>query len=579
MTSGVVLNFSHDPSAIPEGPALSADPLVAEVTGTPNFATYGRAVWPTVRDLALGWRRTGSGVPLVRAGGDADAMWWAAVDGAFEARGGVVDMLYRALVIDAVLSDRPGPVVALGAASDPWLAAVTAVCRSRSRELVVRASSTATRGKTGSPTFLRRAGMMARRSAGIARGRSARADLLLVLAHGHMARRTPSGRLADVYTRDFFDPLQARVDTAVMSLEPPTGMELHDLSAIVTGAYRPWTTWCSLAELRATSDRRNEWSRRLQDSDTFALSATGIDLGPALAARAVPIAARGLSIAQLYEAAFRRACDQIAPQAVLSTEGHSNVGRVLGAVAPNMSIIAPQAGVIGRDAVTNAAYDHRGLTPLSDDGRTGCPVPSHALVWGDHYARLLSTFGHRSSAVHVTGFPRETPANGGSGGGVLFVAGANDDVCAFASSFSEEIVAIRAVARATRRRVRVRLHPTHRLERYRAVLGMEVDLSHPASRSLAEDLATAHVVVGKSSTALVEASIGGWPAVIINLGPTPDLTGFGDAGLPVIEAAEGLTGAIEGAATDGRAAVSLASPRGQRSILDTVDLVAKVVAG
>ena len=576
MTSGVVFNFGDDPGDSPDGPTLTANSLVAAITHTATLAPYGRAVWPHVRDTALGWRRRGTGVAMVHAAGLPDALWWAAVDGAFEARGGVVDMVYRAMVIDAVLSDRPGPVVALGSDGDPWLAATTAVCAARSRDLRIRSAPRSRPLRTPAASRLRRASLIFRRAAGAMRGRSARAELLVVLAHGRMARRTPSGRIADVYTRDFLDPLAARSQLSTISLEAPGHMDLADLAAIASGAYRPWLAWSSLSELRASAARREGWATAIRQANVLSLIVSGIDLGPALDARAVPLAARGLALAELYSGAFRRALDEIAPRAILSTEGHSNVGRVLGSLAPTTPLLAPQAGVIGRDAVTNAAYDRRGLVPLSDDGRSGCPAPSVSLLWGAHYGELLTTLGHSAGSISVTGLPRQLSRNGEGGDEVLFIAGSNDDLCAFASDFYEEVLTIRAVARATARRVRVRLHPTHHLSRYRAYLGPEFVLSHPSQRRLEDDLATARVAVGKSSTALLEAAAAGWPVVVVNLGPTPDLTGFGDAGLLLIEQADGLLAALASASPAESAAASLAWPRGSEAIARTVDHVAAV---
>jgi len=353
-------------------------------------------------------------------------------------------------------------------------------------------------------------------------------------------------------------------------------MGLADVAAIASGAYRPWLAWCSLSELRASAARREGWAIALREAHVFSLIVSGIDLGPALDTRAVLLAARGLAVAELYSSAFRRALDEIAPRAILSTEGHSNVGRVLGALAPTAPLLAPQAGVIGRDAVTNAAYDRRGLMPLSDNGRTGSPAPAVSLLWGAHYGELLSEFGHPAKSVSVTGLPRQLSSNDGRGNDVLFIAGANDDVCAFASNFHEEVLTIRAVARATVRQVRVRLHPTHCVARYRTYLGPEFVLSHPSQRRLEDDLATARVVVGKSSTALLEAAAAGWPVVVVNLGPTPDLTGFGDAGLLLIEETDGLVAALASVSPAESAAAALAWPRGSDAIARTVDHVAAV---
>lgn len=576
MRPDIVLDFTDDPAVKSDDPTITANPLVALSTGTATLATYGRAVWPSVRDASLAWRRGGPGVPLVRAEGYPDAMWWAAVDGAFEARGGVVDLLYRVAVVDAVLSDRPGPVLAIGTEDDPWLAATTAVCAARSRDLRIR-STPPTHAADVPASRRRQASLLLRRAAGVARGRSRHADLMVVLTHGRMARRTPAGQIADVYTRNLLDPLVSRGPVSIVSLEAPAGMELADLAAIATGAYRPWLRWCSLPELRESAPRREMWAAVLRDAKALSLMFSGIDLGPALDVRAVALVARGLAVAELYSRAFGRALAEIAPRAVLATEGHSNVGRVLGAIAPELPLVAPQAGVIGPDGVTNAAYDHRGLDVVSADGRTGCPVPSDSLVWGPFYAHVVAGLGHDPARVTVTGLPRALPQRTGDGAEVLYIAGANDDVCAFAAGFADEIVSIRAIADSTSSPVRVRLHPTHDRARYRAALGPEVRLSEGGRIPLADDLASARVVTGKSSTALVESAAGGWPVVVVNLGPTPDLTGFGDAGLDLIEDARELTQALEGAQPAVSAAASLAWPRDQDAIARTVDRIEDVV--
>jgi len=182
-----------------------------------------------------------------------------------------------------------------------------------------------------------------------------------------------------------------------------------------------------------------------------------------------------------------------------------------------------------------------------------------------------------AARVTVTGLPRTLPERTKAHGSeVLYIAGANDDVCAFAAGFDDEIATIQALAESSSSPVRVRLHPDHDRDRYRAALGASVRLTEGRSIPLADDLGAARVVTGKSSTALLESAVAGWPVVILNLGSTPDLTGFGAAGLPLVEERSGIAAAVAGASPTLHVAAALAWPRGTEAIRRVVARVVSV---
>src|SRR5206468_6160526 len=109
-----------------------------------------------------------------------------------------------------------------------------------------------------------------------------------------------------------------------------------------------------------------------------------------------------------------------------------------------------------------------------------------------------------------------------------------DDLLAFAYGLEEELDTIRAVRDAlpSAAPMVVRLHPNHDPARYRAALPLGIELTSGREQPLASDLERSRLVVGKASTALIEAAASGVPSLALNFGPTPDIWGMSQCGLP-----------------------------------------------
>lgn len=558
-----------------EGAFLTPSPLVASATGGKTLRQYGRAVWPRARDDALAWRRSGSGLAATRSAGDPDALWWAAVDGPFEMSGGVLDLAYRAHVLAAALDDAPaGSVLAFGVDGDPWITVLAATCRTAGRKLEMR---TRARHRSGRGSFGHRRVLALRHAASMVRRGIPRSDVLLVLAHGAMAADDASGAIVDRYSLLFAGMLRSALRVATISLEPPLGA-IRDARSVARGEYRPWMAFLDPGEIVGIRRDRAMWMERLRMTNPFALTAAGTALGETLSASAVPLAARGLSLARAYAVAFGRALSRTGARAVVAVEGHSNVGRAIGFAAPGIPLLAPQGGIIAPDGSTNAAYDHRALPAFS--GARGCPVPNLSLVWGPYYRQVLLGLGHDPGRVEVSGLPREVgPVARSAQGHVLFAAGANDDVCAFAAGFDEEIATIRALRDcvAADRRIVVRLHPGHDSTRYRSVLPSSVDIVTGRTRTVLADLHGASLVVARSSTVLVEALAAGQRVLIANLGAAPDLTGLSAAGVPYAASEAELGVMVERAMHEAPPENAFASPTGIEAGRRIVDAVARAV--
>lgn len=540
------------------------------------LAPYGRAVWARARDEALVWRRGGSGLAVTRDEGVPDADWWASVDGVFEATGGVLDLLFRTHTLAAAMDDSSGAIEASGDEGNVWLDLLEELCRDRGRDLRVKRRPAVAPRRRRRPSRLR---PLIRRQVGVPRGVSRR-DVLVILGLGAMARLGRDGRVVDRVHGDLVEALSGRFETQVMSLEPPRGLHLADARSLLSGHDLPWLSFVPLPDLWRYRTARARWIAALDLSGTFSIQASGVELERFLKARCIALVSRSLALAALHRIAFRNAIERIEPRLVLSSEAHSDVGRSLGAVAPGLPVLAPQGGIIAPDASTNAAYDHRSLPPLTPDGLRGCPVPTRSLVWGSYHRDVLLALDHRPDQIAVTGLPRPVgPTASGQPVGYLYIAGANTDVLSFTTSLHEELATIRAVRASISERIplTVRLHPAHDTKTYSEHLPSDVRLSLPAHRSLGQDLAGASAVIGKSSTALVEAAAAGLPVLVVNLGPTPDLTGLAAAGLPYVDSADGLLPGLERIAAHAGGAPDLVASVGSRAVDAILDQVQSVV--
>ena len=538
---------------------------------------YGRLAWDDAVTAALAWRVAGTGIEMVRSEGGDDALWWAALDGAFEARGGVLDCAFRVLTIDHLLADHPTTDMrARGAADDPWIAAAGAVCRARGRSLQVEAIRSAGHGSGALGHRLR----LAARTLMGDRTPMGSPELLVILSHGRMAERASDGTIADRYTSLLLPALRQRFRSAVLSLEPPEPGWWVDPFRIASGEYAALTAYLRPAELVDRSRQHARWLSRIAAAAPFRLAVAGIEIEQLIAPRGAHLLARGLAVAGLYRLAFDRALGRLRPRAALTVEGHSNVGRMLGNAAPVLAIVAPQGGLIARSAATNSAFDHRRLPKPSADGRRGCPVPQSTLVWGPYYRDVLLALGHDPASIAMAGLPRRLPMGQHRvDGHVLFVAGSNPDVCAFAADTHEELWTIGRVAAALApsRRLVVRLHPSHDPALFRREL--DVPLSLPARRTLSADLDGCALVIGKSSTALVEAAAAGWPVLLVDFGPAGDLTGLGQAGLPCVDDPAALREAITAAIGAGPVSTSaIVSASAQEAVRNTIDRAGAALA-
>ena len=552
---------------------MSRTSLVFDDAAGPSLLwPYGRAVWDSVRDDAIAWRRRDTGVALLRVEGAPEALWWAMLDGPFESKGGALDLIYRARALGAFLDDVSGPITAQVDEDDAWSEVLSAVCDARARPLTL--TTRPARGLRGHVSHWRRVAAVLRRAVGsVARPRAA--EVALVLAHGRMAVRGPSGGIVDRYTAALAPALRARFAVATVSLVPPN--DRLDLPATIRGEYTPWTSLVPVSDLARYPARRSRWLKLLEDAGVFSLNVGGVDLSGLVRRGAVPLAARGLALAELYGIAFRNLAEIVGPKVAVTSEGHSNVGRMIGYAMGATRLFAPQAGIIGPGGETNAAYDHRALMPMTAERDRGCPVPDRTLVWGEHDASTLKSLGHATAHISITGLPRdiERVSDRRDSGYALYFAGANTDVLAFAYGMGEELMTIRAVREALPSGVPlvVRLHPSHDESSYRRLLP-GVLLTHAARRPMRDDLANARVAIAKASTSLIEAGVAGIPVVCVNLGPAPDIWAFAETGIPYVGTAAELAPALAQALGGRRPTLEhLVACHGDRAVARVVDEV------
>ena len=394
-----------------------------------------------------------------------------------------------------------------------------------------------------------------------------RSNLLVIAPHGAASRRALDPPL-DRWSEPYRTVLIGKHSTWV-SLFPPTrtGAWSRDLfsdwRAIGSHRYVPWQAGISVFDWLLLAQRRRWFRKQLHSLwNDQAWRASWSDAMP-LTGRSDAILEihsifqaldRDLGLASLLVKAAEALVEQTRPSIVVTFDTLGNAGRAFTHAAhqANIPTVGIQTGIISSSGISNLGYRLDRADPRA-------PRPGHLLLWGPHYVEILKSIGWPIESLHSVGFEERklatTPSrqSGISGTSprstirrILLLANANVGICSAINRPADElrlieqfIKSINRQSSASRFHVLVRCHP--------ATVGTAYgyDLARLCSESantdldsggvpLSERIAESDIIVGSSSTSLIEAAKAGRPVVLLSPSGI-DITGFQQYGIPSID--------------------------------------------
>lgn len=534
------------------------------------------AAFEQAAELALAWlaeiggRACEAGKCAESLFGDTTLPAWAlSYDALFEIKGGIFDSIFHLVLAEEICTAAPGFVQVFAAKGDQLANAVVQLLGARAcvewEDVVVPAMPA-----TEVSLILR----LWRRfdvlliyplMAGLRclwEGRQGYRRIALVSTFGDMARlqRDSRGRLrvSDVYYENLEPSLdEVSPDIVKVGINPPRLTRSNWKNSllvwylILSGAFRPWSAYAAPGDILAVFRERRCYRTALAVSDTdphfrALFEVGGLSFYSLLRPRLLEMLPNMLAAARFHLAIAERFVSREKVDVVISVESFSNLGRSLAFALHRQSgrLWGVQGGIISPRRVTNAGFYVPALGGRSD------LMADLFFAWGPAYCTLLEHFGIPAQRLRMMGFNRAKQLPEGShkrsGKRIVYVTGGNALVCPYLMTNEEEYHTLQVLAGCLPEEAEllVRAHPRHDVEDFRRRLAGKPNVRVLAAgeMSLEECLADSNCIVGKASTVLLEAAQAGRRVLLINLGGTPDFTGFSDgpAPLPYATDAAGL---------------------------------------
>lgn len=317
--------------------------------------------------------------------------------------------------------------------------------------------------------------------------------------------------------------------------------QLHAWRAILTGQYRPWYTYARFTDMRTIWRTRRDFQARFTTWDTepafqALFSIEGMAFYPLVRAALAELLPSLLAAGALHSTIAQRFVTREQIGRILAVESFSNLGRSLALAVHRTGgeLWGVQGGIITPQRVANVGFY---LPALESDTRL---IPDRFFVWGPGYRDTLLRYALPEERLEVMGFNRATrlpQVDKATPARILYLTGANALVCPYLMTIEEEAFTLHALAQHLPQDAElvVRTHPRHIPKDYEHILAglLNVRVVSGSQTDLATELAHAAVVVGKASTALLEAAHANKPVLLINLAGTPEFTGFSVASPPL----------------------------------------------
>ncbi|HMV56415.1 MAG TPA: hypothetical protein PKD38_04385 [Nitrospira sp.] len=304
---------------------------------------------------------------------------------------------------------------------------------------------------------------------------------------------------------------------------------------ILSGAFRPWFAYAGLKDIFVVFRERHKFRAALAASNIAphfrALFTVGnLNFYNLLRPRLIGMLPTLLASARFHHAIAEHFVRKEKVDVVISIESFSNIGRCLASALHRHGgqLWGIQGGIISPRRVTNVGFYVPALGARKD------LIADIFFAWGPSYCKLLAQFGIPAESLRMMGFSRakrlpERSANGNVKR-VMYVTGGNALVCPYLMTNEEEYYTLDVLAACLPpgAELLVRAHPRHDAEDFRRRLANRprVRILAASDTSLEDCLANSDCIVGKASTVLLEAAQAGRQVLLVNLGGTPDFTGF-----------------------------------------------------
>jgi hypothetical protein len=520
------------------------------------------AAFERAAELALAWlaelgaraREAGNGAELLF--GDVTLPAWAlSYDALFEIKGGIFDSIFHSVLAEEICTAAYGAVQVYASKDNQLGAAVVQFLGGRGRVEWQDQNVPAISVTGVSPVmrlWRRFDGLLIHNLLvglrGIWEGRRRHGRIALLGTSGDMARlgRDSRGRLcvSDVYYENLELALDAASpDILKVGINSPR-IAKSDLKnsflvwrLILSGAFRPWYAYATPKDVLMVLRERRTYRAALAGSDVdpnfrALFEVGGFSFYSLLRPKLTEMLPGMLAAARFHHAIAERFVSREKVGLVISVESFSNLGRCLASALHRHGgqLWGIQGGIISPRRVTNSGFHVPAL------GAQKALLPDIFFAWGPAYCRLLERFGIPAQRLRMMGFnrakrlPKGLPNQGVKW--IVYVTGGNALVCPYLMTSEEEYHTLKVLAACLPEgaKLLVRAHPRHDVEDFRRHLANwpHVRVLAAADMSLEECLVDASCIVGKASTVLLEAAQAGRRVLLLNLGGTPDFTGFSE---------------------------------------------------
>lgn len=520
------------------------------------------AAFERAAELALAWlaelgaraREADSGAELLF--GDVKLPVWAlSYDALFEIKGGIFDSIFHRVLAEEMCTAACGAVEVYASKENQLGAAVVQFLGARACVEWQDHNVPAISVKGVSPVmrlWRRFDGLLIQnmlvRLRGLWEGGHRDGRIALLGTSGEMAQlgRDSHGRLcvSDVYYENLEQALDAAApDILKVGISSPRIAKSNLKNSflvwrlILSGAFRPWLAYATPKDIFTIFRERRIYRSALAVSDADpsfrALFETGgLSFYELLRPKLNEMLPGMLSSARFHHAIAERFVSREKVGLVISVESFSNIGRCLSSALHRHGgqLWGIQGGIISPRRVTNSGFHVPAL------GARRELMADIFFAWGPAYCRLLERFGIPAQRLRMMGFNRAKRLPKGfhdqRAKRIVYVTGGNAMVCPYLMTTEEEYHTLQVLAASLPEgaELLVRTHPRHDVDDFRRCLAdwPHVRVLAAADISLEKLLADSSCIVGKASTVLLEATQAGRRVLLINLGGTPDFTGFSE---------------------------------------------------
>lgn len=526
------------------------------------------AAFERAAELALAWlaelgaRARGAGKGAELLFGDVTLPAWVlSYDALFEIKGGIFDSIFHSVLAAEICTVSSGVVQVFAAKDNQLGTAVVQTLGVRARVewqdqnapvIPVTGVSPVTRLWRRFDSLLIHNLLVGLR--GLWEGRRRHGRIALLGTSGDMARlgRDRRGRhcVSDVYYENLEQALDAASpDILKVGINPPRIAKSDWKNSflvwrlILSGAFRPWSAYATPKDVFLVLLDRSSYRAELAVSDIdprfrALFEVGGLSFYALLRPRLTEMLPGMLAAARFHHAIAERFVSREKVGLVISVESFSNLGRCLASALHRHGgqLWGIQGGIISPRRVTNSGFHVPALGARKE------LMADIFFAWGPAYCRLLERFGIPAQRLRMMGFNRAKRLPEGLPDWdvkrIVYVTGGNAMVCPYLMTTEEEYHTLQVLAASLPEgaELLVRAHPRHDVEDFRRRLAdwPHVRVLAAADMSLEKCLADSSCIVGKASTVLLEAAQAGRRVLLINLGGTPDFTGFseGDEFLP-----------------------------------------------